>query len=159
MPTIRIDSDVWAWLQSNASPLEDTPNTVLRRIAGLDSHDVRPAQVRRSNNRSKHPDRDTEGEVITENHQFSGKQLIRMHDLPVRQLRYHKDGTFFERLNQFPGGLGDSEGYVLYDSELDIETDAEVSVGQKVNVHQGIRNHTRYRPYSKKGTAPGLVDS
>jgi hypothetical protein len=37
MPTIRIDEDVWNWLKSHATPFEDTPNSVLRRFAGLDS--------------------------------------------------------------------------------------------------------------------------
>jgi hypothetical protein len=35
-PTIRIDAEVYAWLQLNARPFEDTPNSVLRRVAGLD---------------------------------------------------------------------------------------------------------------------------
>jgi negative regulator of replication initiation len=35
MPTIRIDDEVYGWLQSQARPFEDTPNTVLRRIAHL----------------------------------------------------------------------------------------------------------------------------
>jgi len=40
MPTIRIDQDVWTFLQSKAKPFEDSPNDVLRRELGLDS----PAQ-------------------------------------------------------------------------------------------------------------------
>lgn len=36
MPTIRIDDDVWSWLKDQARPFEDTPNSVLRRVAGLD---------------------------------------------------------------------------------------------------------------------------
>ena len=35
MPTIRIDEEVYAWLQNLACPFEDTPNSVLRRIAKL----------------------------------------------------------------------------------------------------------------------------
>lgn len=35
-PVVRIDDDVWEWLKSHARPLEDTPNSVLRRVAGLD---------------------------------------------------------------------------------------------------------------------------
>lgn len=35
MPTIRIDDAVYAWLQNLARPFEDTPNSVLRRIANL----------------------------------------------------------------------------------------------------------------------------
>lgn len=36
-PTIRIDEEVYSWLQSQAKPFEDTPNTVLRRLAKLDA--------------------------------------------------------------------------------------------------------------------------
>lgn len=36
MPTIRIDDEVWVWLKKHAQPFEDTPNSVLRRVAGLD---------------------------------------------------------------------------------------------------------------------------
>src|SRR5712692_4159144 len=38
-PAIRIDDQVYAWLQERAKPFEDTPNSVLRRIAGLDASD------------------------------------------------------------------------------------------------------------------------
>ncbi|OFZ99120.1 MAG: hypothetical protein A2Z64_10260 [Betaproteobacteria bacterium RIFCSPLOWO2_02_67_12] len=38
-PTVRIDDQVYAWLQEQAKPFEDTPNSVLRRIAGLDATD------------------------------------------------------------------------------------------------------------------------
>jgi SeqA protein. len=37
MPTIRIDDEVYGWLQAQARPFEDTPNTVLRRIARLEN--------------------------------------------------------------------------------------------------------------------------
>jgi len=40
MPTIRIDDDVWAYLQGKAKAFVDTPNDVLRRELGLD----RPAE-------------------------------------------------------------------------------------------------------------------
>lgn len=51
MPTIRVDDEVFAWLQSKARPFEDTPNSVLRREAGLDRRSdgaiesVRPQRV------------------------------------------------------------------------------------------------------------------
>jgi negative regulator of replication initiation len=35
MPTIRIDEDVWRFLQSKAKPFEDSPNDVLRRELGI----------------------------------------------------------------------------------------------------------------------------
>lgn len=37
MPVVRIDNDVWKELQQKAEPLVDSPNTVLRRLLGLDS--------------------------------------------------------------------------------------------------------------------------
>jgi hypothetical protein len=36
-PVIRVDEEVWNWLKANATPFEDTPNSVLRRFAGLES--------------------------------------------------------------------------------------------------------------------------
>lgn len=35
-PTIRIDDEVYFWLQGQARPFDDTPNSVLRRLAKLD---------------------------------------------------------------------------------------------------------------------------
>ncbi len=35
MPTIKIDEEVWSALQAEATPLVDTPNTVLRKKFGL----------------------------------------------------------------------------------------------------------------------------
>jgi hypothetical protein len=65
MPTIRIDDDVYSWLQKHARPFDDTPNTVLRRIAGLDSEkreaELRPSerlQTKKSENGSKTPQED-----------------------------------------------------------------------------------------------------
>ncbi len=44
MPTIRIDQDVWTFLQSKAKPFEDSPNDVLRRELGL-NHPAQSAQI------------------------------------------------------------------------------------------------------------------
>jgi len=46
MPTIRIDDEVYEWLQKMARPFEDTPNTVLRRVAGLDSTQLKEEKVK-----------------------------------------------------------------------------------------------------------------
>jgi antitoxin (DNA-binding transcriptional repressor) of toxin-antitoxin stability system len=42
---IRIDAQVWAELQRRARPLEDTPNSVLRRVFGLPEDDSVPARL------------------------------------------------------------------------------------------------------------------
>ncbi len=36
MKLIRIDQEVWKFLMKNAVPLEDTPNSALRRLLGID---------------------------------------------------------------------------------------------------------------------------
>jgi len=45
-PTIRIDEEVYGWLQAQARPFEDTPNSVLRRISGLGAPEAKEPQVR-----------------------------------------------------------------------------------------------------------------
>jgi hypothetical protein len=35
VPTIRVDDDVYEWLQQRAKPFVDTPNSVLRRELGI----------------------------------------------------------------------------------------------------------------------------
>ena len=50
-PVIRVDDEVWKWLQRHAKPLEDTPNSVLRRIAGLDGvNPLVPDETERTKN-------------------------------------------------------------------------------------------------------------
>jgi len=40
VPVIRIDDDVWKELQKRAQPFVDTPNTVLRRMMGMNSSPI-----------------------------------------------------------------------------------------------------------------------
>lgn len=40
MKSIRIDDEVWQAIKSQAEPLEDTPNSVLRRVLRLSSPEV-----------------------------------------------------------------------------------------------------------------------
>lgn len=50
VPVIRIDDEVWKYLQERAKPLIDTPNTVLRRILNLDkptSIDIESIQTKK----------------------------------------------------------------------------------------------------------------
>ena len=42
---IRIDEQVWAELQHRARPLEDTPNSVLRRVFDLPEESAEPERV------------------------------------------------------------------------------------------------------------------
>lgn len=44
-PNIELDDDVYDFLKSEAEPFLDTPNTVLRRLLGIDRDTGRPAVV------------------------------------------------------------------------------------------------------------------
>lgn len=49
MPTIRIDDDLYEWLQRRAKPFVDTPNSVLRRELGIGpSSSLHPSSPRAS---------------------------------------------------------------------------------------------------------------
>ena len=45
MRKIQIDEEVWEALTKRAKPLEDTPNSVLRRLLGLDKKPIRKGKV------------------------------------------------------------------------------------------------------------------
>ncbi len=131
-PTVRIDEEVWAWLQGMARPFEDTPNSVLRRVAGLDKG--KTERIHTENKGSRQIMRIT-GEKMNQQFKLGGKHAL-----------YHKDGTFYEQLRHFPGILFDHDGYVMYDSLAQFERDSNLNIGKKVNVQGGLARHPRYRP-------------
>jgi 5-methylcytosine-specific restriction protein A len=57
---------------------------------------------------------------------------------------YHRDGTFYEHLEEFPGALFDAEGYVLFDTEEAYRQCPYLHIGVKVNVPEGIRSIPGY---------------
>ena len=139
MPTIRIDEEVYAWLQSQARPFEDTPNSVLRRVAGLES-----------------PKEEGKG-VIVKNQKFSGesdgeqpnsgKMYKEKYKIPALQVLYHRDGTWYENLREFPGALCDPNGYVLFSSKDEYDSSSYLHIGLKLNVPEGISRMPGYRRF------------
>lgn len=55
MQTIEIDTDVWQLLQAEAKPLVDDPNSVLRRLLGLDNGKGHPSPHSRSPRQAPRP--------------------------------------------------------------------------------------------------------
>jgi hypothetical protein len=166
-PTIRIDDDVYRWLQSQAVPFEDNPNSVLRRLAGLERvpREKTPAtatadaaselgKVRQETTSpgSLGSSRDTtlvtaatRGSNKEQNVGVSrtrrgepgggrrpplarGTELIDRWGIPARQARFHRDGSWYERLEKFPAAYCDREGYVLFGSEDDLRTTPGVRI-------------------------------
>jgi hypothetical protein len=119
LPTFRVDDEVWEWLKGHARPLEDTPNSVLRRIAGLDSEPgdleldeggtaASPMRLARPKGPAKG------GSNVISNY---ARNLAKSWRVNVEHGLYHKDGRFFMHLLRFPGALFDSHGYVVFKSE------------------------------------------
>ena len=129
-PTIRIDDEVYAWLQKNAKPFEDTPNSVLRRIAGIakTSSTIEPSKLIR-NARSR---------------ELNGKRLNKKWGVGAKHALYHKDGHFYENLEHFPGAYFDIYGYILFKTEKEYMNCSYVSIGQKTNVPRGISSIPGY---------------
>jgi len=150
-PTIRIDDEVWVWLQKRARPLEDTPNSVLRRVAGIDP--IATGALPRSGSRAAPNSRarqakTREGKMIpTVGRPITGDRLNRKHKLGLRQCLYHKDGTWYHVLREFPSGLCDPNGYVRYDDEHQFRADAHLEIGKHVNIRGGLSGHPRYHSF------------
>lgn len=81
---------------------------------------------------------------------ITGTSLNRTHRLNAKHALYHKDGTFYEQLTDFPGVLCDAGGYVPYDSAPQFERDPRLKIGQKVNVPGGLNTHPRYQRFERK---------
>jgi len=134
-PTIRIDDEVYAWLQEHARPFEDTPNSVLRRMAGLDLREDEMS--------------DTKGIRIGEKSAggrlgLNGQQLNKKWGVGARHALFHRDGTWYNNLTRFPGALFDPEGYVLFKTEEEYLNCPYVSVGKETNVPKGISSIPGY---------------
>lgn len=156
MPVVRVDDDVWKWLQKHARPFEDTPNSVLRRIAGLDPETLSSAPSTGAP-RTRPPEINKESKVLSRQPQSSnrntvsvrvtGEQLNRKYKLGARHALYHKDGTFYERLVRFPAVFCDPRGFVRFDSEQQFARDPRLAIGDKVNIHRGLASHPRYQQF------------
>ena len=150
-PTIRIDDEVYSWLQKNARPFEDTPNSVLRRLAGLnDSKRLRefqvsepikqnpvgaqePQKLSRKNIKHQAPLRMTKGVRLNEEWKVGARHAL-----------YHRDGFFYENLEYFPGALFDPNGYVLFKSKEDYLNCPYLQIGVKTNVPKRIASMPGY---------------
>ena len=149
-PTIRIDEEVYAWLQQKGRPFEDTPNSVLRRIAGLDAtedHEESEQQAvarRGAKTRSAENARSGRRTMSRGRSGLTGQQLNEDWKVGARHALYHADGTWFENLERFPGALFDPHGYVLFETAESFKKNPYVKIGKKTNVVRGISKSPGY---------------
>jgi len=139
MATIKVDGEVYRWIQSLAKPLEDTPNSVLRRVAGLDKSDKtsRTEGAMHDTNISSSPSDGTE--------HLSSKYLAQLWGVNAAHSLYHKDGTCYDLLERFPGALFDANGYVLFPDKNDYRSCLYLRITQELNVPDGIASIPGYK--------------
>lgn len=139
MPTIRIDEEVYSWLRSGAVPFDDTPNSVLRRLAKLDP----PPAENDGSGTSEDRGNGASGEGTAP--PLSGNILNRMWNVGVQHAVYHRDGTWFENLMSFPGALFDPNGYLVFETEDEYKSCPHLNIGRKLNVSAGIAAISGYK--------------
>ena len=132
MATIRVDDEVYAWLQKQARPFEDTPNSVLRRVAGIGAQE--PAQQKGGKEVRQTP----------ANKELSGRELNETWGVGAKHALYHREGHWYENLTRFPGALFDPNGYVLFATENAYRTSRHLQIAQKTNVPNGIASIPGY---------------
>jgi predicted CopG family antitoxin len=144
MPTIRIDDDVYSWLKSQAVPFEDTPNSVLRRLAGLDKKDNTDIE-RTQTDETEKVEKEDKMTTKIKSRRIDGKYLNELWGVHAAHALYHQGGTFYENLHEFPGALFDPNGYVLFNTEREYNSCRYLNIGEKLNVPQGISSISGYR--------------
>ena len=126
-------------LQKLARPLEDTPNSVLRRVAGFDGRGSETPKSSRSSQASQTAKRPAK-KVRTN----SGQVLNELWKVNARHPLYHKDGNYYNHLRYFPGALFDPHGYVLFKSENDYLKATQLQHGTQLHVPGGISSMPGY---------------
>jgi hypothetical protein len=149
MPTIRIDQDVYIWLKSQAEPFEDTPNSVLRRLAGLEKAksliEEKSPILESIEKKGENGKMQNNIAPSIRGRRISGEDLNRQWNVNAKHALYHQDGTFYENLNRFPGALFDPKGYILFKTELDYDNSPYLDIGKRLNVRQGISSIPGYK--------------
>ena len=143
-PTIRIDDEVYAWLQEKARAFEDTPNSVLRRVAELDTE----GKATERSNAAAHGGSATKPRQTATTRLramggrgrsgLTGQQLNDEWKVGARHALYHADGHWYENLERFPGVLFDRNGYVVFETAESFKNSTYVKIGKKTNVPRGI---------------------
>lgn len=137
-PTIRIDNEVYSWLQAHAVPFNDTPNSVLRRLAGIDKAEQQAPSMAPPIISASPP---SSGRRLPA---ASGDELREKWKIPASQARFHQDSTFYEHLTRFPAALCDRAGYVVFETELEYRSCPQLRIGEKINVPNGISSIPGY---------------
>jgi hypothetical protein len=74
----------------------------------------------------------------------SGRALNEKWGIGAQHALYHREGTWFNVLERFPGALCDPNGYVLFGTKDEYENPPYLKIGQRTNVPGGISRLPKY---------------
>lgn len=78
-------------------------------------------------------------------YRFSGKALNRLWQVGARHALYHREGTWYNNLQAFPGALFDPDGYVVFETASAYLNSPHIRVTQETNIRNGISSLPGYR--------------
>lgn len=67
-----------------------------------------------------------------------GRDLAKKWDVPVSHALYHVDGLWYQHLTEFPGGLFDQNGFVIFRTREEYMASPYLRITERVKVPQGI---------------------
>lgn len=73
-----------------------------------------------------------------------GLYLNKEWKIGAAQALYSAAGTWFHRLERFPGALCDQDGYIIFNNETEYLNCEYVKVGKQTNVPGGIKELVGY---------------
>lgn len=74
----------------------------------------------------------------------SGRSLNKIWDVNASHALYHREGTFYENLESFPGALFDEHGYVVFNRAEDYERSPYLKIGKKLNLRGRLEDMPGY---------------
>jgi hypothetical protein len=74
----------------------------------------------------------------------TGRELNSEWGVGAQHALYSRRGTWYHRLERFPGALFDANGFVLFASKRAYEGCSHLNIGQEVNVRGGIASIPGY---------------
>ncbi len=74
----------------------------------------------------------------------SGRKMAIRENLKVTKAYYHWEGTWFQRVHEFPVALFDRNGYVIFNTEREYLSHPDVGGSEKTNIPKGIASFRSY---------------
>ena len=76
--------------------------------------------------------------------QITGKYLNKRWNVGVKQALYRENGTWYHKLQRFPGALFDRHGYIVFENKQEMMECQQLQIGKQISARYGISNIPGY---------------